>query len=128
MRTASTDRPEPKTSLASLVAAPIVWAAHFLLSYGTVAIWCAKRAGPERSLGGASVAIASYTIVALIAIGIIGRRAWRQHRIADAAPEDRDSPEARHRFVAGATLLLAGLAAIAILYAALAVAVAGSCR
>lgn len=124
--TRATHQPaEAKTSLVSLVAAPIVWAAHFLLSYGTAAIWCAKAAGPDRSLGAAGIAIAVYTCVALVAIGAI---AWRAVRSIEAVPEDRDTPEARHRFVAFATLLLAGLGAIAIIYAALATAIAGSCR
>lgn len=124
----STDRPEARTSLVSLVAAPIVWAGHFALSYITAAIWCAKAAGPARSLDGARFAIVIYTAVALVAIALIGWRALRHHRMNRAVPEDRDTPEARHRFVTFATLLLAGLSAIAIGYAALAVALVGSCR
>jgi hypothetical protein len=121
----STELPEQRTSLASLVAAPLIWAAHFLLSYVTAAIWCAKVAGAD--LGGARAAIAVYTVAALLSILVIGWRAARRHRLGDS-PHDRDSPEARHRFVAFATLLLAGLSAIAIIYAALAAALVGSCR
>jgi NO-binding membrane sensor protein with MHYT domain len=97
------DPPEPTTSLVSLVAAPAVWAIHFLASYATVAIWCAKV---DHRFTGAQLAIAVYTLAALI---------------------DRDSAIGRHRFVAYATLLVAGLAGLAILYEALAIALVGSC-
>jgi hypothetical protein len=125
----STDPAQPHSSLVSLVAAPAVWAAHFLSSYITAAIWCAKVAGPDGSSTGARLAIAAYTFAALIAIAWIAVRAWRHHRAIDPTlPDDRDTPAARHRFIALATLLLAGLAAIAIIYAALAAAIVGSCR
>lgn len=114
-----------KPGLAALIAAPLVWAAHFLASYVTAAIWCAKA---QRSFSGARSAIALYTVTALVAIAMIGWRAYRSHLAAPAVAEDRDSPEARHRFLTFATLLLAGLSAIAIVYAALAAALAGSCR
>src|SRR5688500_15856800 len=119
--TMSTQRSEPKSGLVALVAAPIAWAAHFLLSYVTVAIWCAKVAGADRSLDGARLVIALYTAAALVAIAVIGWRALGHHRSSLSVPEDRDTPEARQRFVTFATLLLAGLAAIAIIYVALAV-------
>jgi hypothetical protein len=122
------DLPERRTTLVSLVAAPAVWAMHFLLSYATAAIWCAKIAGGRGSLGLARLAIAAYTLAALVAIAVIVRSAWRAQRSDHVAlPDDRDSPAGRHRFVAFATLLLAGLSTIAIVYAALAAALAGSC-
>lgn len=123
----ATARPDHQARLASVVAAPAIWAAHFLLSYGTAAIWCAKLAGPDGALDGARLAIALYTVAALVAIAIVGWRAARRHR-AGTAPHDRDSSESRHRFLAFATLLLAGLSGLAIVYAALATALAGSCR
>ena len=116
------------TGLGFLISAPLVWAAHFLGSYATAAIWCAKAAGPERTFAGARLAIAVYTAAALIAVLLIGWRALTRHRAVAAVAEDRDSAEARHRFLTFAALLLAGLSAIAIVYAAIATAIAGSCR
>lgn len=119
----------PRSSLVPLVAAPAVWAAHFLLSYATAAIWCAKVAGPGGSFAGARLAIAGYTVAALGALAALAWRAWRDHRAVDLAlPDDRDTPAGRHRFITLASLLLAGLAVIAIGYAALAIALVGSCR
>ena len=52
---------EKHQSLWLLTASPTIWAAHFLLSYATAAIWCAKIAGPGGSLTTVRVAIAVYS-------------------------------------------------------------------
>lgn len=124
-----TEVPESKTSLTSVVVALLVWAAHFLLSYATAAIWCAKVAGPAGSFAGAQLVIGLYTALALAAVGLIGGRAWRDQHVGDSdVPDDCDTVTARQRFLAFSTLLAAGFSAIAIVYTALAAAVAGSCR
>ena len=43
---------------------PTIWGVHFLLSYITAAIYCAKYAPPDGSLRGVRWAIAAYTILA----------------------------------------------------------------
>lgn len=119
---------EENQSLLLLAASPVIWAAHFLLSYITAAIWCAKVAGPGGSLGGVRVAVAVYTVLALGGIGGIGWHAWRRHRYGTATvPHDYDSPEDRHRFLEFSALLLSGLSAVAVLYTALAAGLIGSC-
>jgi hypothetical protein len=124
-----TDLRERKESLWMLTAAPLIWAMHLLLSYCTAAIWCAKFAGPDASLGVVPTAIALYTVVSLIGIALIGWRGWKRHRYGDSAlPHDLDSPADRHRFLGFATLLLAGLSGIAVLYQALPAVFIGSCR
>jgi hypothetical protein len=120
--------PNDEMSLWRLAAPPVIWAAHFVLSYGTAAIWCAKYAGPDGSLSGARVAIAAYTIVALVLAGWVGRRALVRYRAVSSAPEGADRPDSRQRFLAFTGLLLAGLSAVAILYAALAAVFIGDCR
>ena len=112
-----------------LVAGPTVWAAHFLLSYVTAAVWCAKAGVPATSLGAARVALAGYTVVALAVIAGFGWRGWRQHRQGDARlPHDAASAADRQRFLGFATLLLCGLGFVAVLYSALAIGVIGTCR
>lgn len=119
---------EENQSLLRLAAAPMIWAAHFLLSYITAAIWCAKVAGPDGSLGVVRVSIAMYTVLALSGIGVIGWSAFRRHSYGAAPPpHDDDTPEDRHRFLGFATLLLSALSAVATLYAALAAVFIGSC-
>jgi hypothetical protein len=121
--------PEENESLWLLTVSPVMWVAHFLLSYLTAAIWCAKLAGPNGSLGGVRVAIAVYTVLVLLGIGFTGRLALRRHQFGSAtAPHDFDTPEDRHRFLGFATLLLSALSAVATLYVALAAVFIGSCH
>ena len=113
-------RPEAKQSLWLLTASPIVWAGHFLLCYGTAAVWCAKIAGLGGALGSARWAIIIYTVLALALIGVIGVIGYRRHSFGNAAlPHDDDTPEDRHRFLGFATALLSALSAVAVVYAAL---------
>ena len=120
---------ESRQSLWRLIAAPTIWAAHFLLSYVTAAIWCEKFAGRDGPLGGARVAIIIYTVVALVGIGLSGWDGWRRHRLGpEEVPHHDDTPEDRHRFLGFATLLLASLSAVAVLFAAAVVVVFKDCR
>jgi hypothetical protein len=121
--------PEDDESLWSLVAAPLVWLAHFMASYVTVAIWCAKLAGTDGSLWPVRVAIAVYTAVALALVGVIGWRGFRRHRAGGPrTPHHADTATARHRFLGFIAMLLAGLSAVAILYGVLVPILIGSCR
>lgn len=120
---------EESRELWAVVASPATWAVHFLLSYGTAAVYCAKLAGPGGALSSARTAIFVYTIVALAVVIAIGVRGYQHHRYGGAqAPHDDDSPEDRHRFLGFATLLLSGLSAIGVVYAALPAIFIGSCR
>ena len=121
--------PERASYLLLLAASPTVWAAHFLLSYCIAAVWCEKFAGAGDALGPAGVAISIFTVLALAAIVGIGWHAWRRHRYGDSElPHDFDSPADRHRFLGFACALLSGFSAVAVLYSALAVVLAGTCR
>jgi hypothetical protein len=121
--------PEENETLWLLVAAPAIWAAHLLLSYATAAVWCAKMAGPDASLWDVRLLVGVYTAIALVAIGAVGWGGLRRHRHgAETAPHDLDSPGDRHRFLGFATLLLAGLSAVATLYVALAAVFIRTCQ
>lgn len=121
--------PEHGESYWRLASGPLIWAVHFLLCYVTAAVWCAKLAGPDGALGGARTAIAGYTVVALVGIGIAGWVGWGRHTVRGATrPHDFDSPADRHRFLGFAMLLLAGLSAVATTYTALAAVFIETCR
>ena len=62
-----TDSREEKENLWFLPASPAIWAAHFLGSYATAALWCGKLAGHD-GLGPLRLALALYTVVALAGI------------------------------------------------------------
>lgn len=118
-----------RDSLWVLTIAPTIWAAHFLCCYVTAAVWCAKYAGEDRSLGSARTAIAVYTAVALIGIAIVAWIGHRRHKFGSASPpHDADTVEDRHRFLGFATLLLSVLSAVATLFVASVAVFVGDCN
>ena len=119
---------EKNQSLWLLVTAPLAWAAHFVASYVTAAVWCAKYASPDGGYRSARLAIAAYTVAALALIAAVSRSAWARYQYDGARePSDADTPAGRHRFMGFAALLLCGLSAVATLYASLAAALIGRC-
>lgn len=120
---------EKHQSLWLLTASPTIWASHFMLSYITAAIWCAKTPGPNGSLTPVRIAIIVYTVVAVFGIAIIGRAGYRKHRHGAAKlSNNADTPEDRHRFLGFATVLLSGLSAIAVVFAGLVTIFFGTCN
>jgi hypothetical protein len=120
--------PEKSTYLLLLTAAPLVWMLHFLVCYATVSVWCARFSSVGGTLGSVPWWVAGFTAVA---IGAIAAIAWGGHQRhswgAGKPPHDADTPEDRHRFLGFATLLLAGLSAVATIYSAIAVFSIQSC-
>jgi len=111
-----------------IAVSPAIWATHFVVSYATAAIWCAKVAGRDGSLSGARWAIFAYSVAALAAIALVGWNGWRAHGYRGGRiPHDADTPEDRHRLLGAATALLSGLSAIAVVYAASVIAFVRSC-
>jgi len=120
---------ESRQSLWLLIVSPTIWAAHFLLSYITAAVWCAKFAGRDGSLGGVRVAIAIYTAVALVGIALNGWGGLRRHRHgSETTSHDFDTPADRHRFLGFATLLLAALSFVATIFVAIVALFFEDCR
>ena len=120
---------EEHESLWRLTAAPLLWALHFLLTYCTAAIWCEKFIGRDGQLGNVRGAIAVYTVVALLGIVAVGWQGFQRHSFTGSTlPHDFDSPVDRHRFLGFATLLLAGLSAIATIYVAMTAVFIDSCH
>ena len=112
-----------------LAVSPTIWAVHFLLSYITAAIWCAKFVPRDGSLGPVRWAILCYTVVALIGIALIGRSGLRRHRRGtESTPQDFDTAGDRHGFLGYATVLLSALSAVAVIFAALVTIFFGDCR
>jgi hypothetical protein len=125
-------------SLWPLATAPAIWAAHFLLTYVTAAIWHAKRPASEGSSSALQTTIAIYTALALAGIAVIG---WRHARIASTATEGspctagtdvgayggdvRADGAARRVFTGRVGVLLAGLSAVAVAFAQLAATLGG---
>ena len=117
---------EKHASLWILTIAPSTWGLHFLLSYGTAAVFCAKVGG---SLEPVRLAIAVYTAVALGGIAMVLLHGYRKHTFGKSAlPHDFDTAEDRHRFLGFATVLLSVLSAVATIYVSLTVLFIETCR
>jgi hypothetical protein len=113
-----------------VIAAPIVWAFHFLFCYVTVAIYCEKT-GRAASLGDMRIAVAAATVVALAAIGWSSHTLWRVRgrSLTDNDFEfEHNTPEERHRFLSHVALMLCVLSAVAVLFVALPAFTLSTCR
>lgn len=121
------DLTEKRDSLWWVAASPGIWSVHFLASYGTAAVWCAKQ-GRDASLWNARVAIGAFTAVSLLAIAAVALRGLKNYRAEPQPRADDDSKEARHHFLGFTILSLSALSAIAIIYEALAAVFIGSCH
>ena len=123
----SSDTSESAQSLWLLTISPTIWAGHFLASYITAAIWCAK-AGRGADLAFVRWAVAAFTVLALAGILFTGWRGLRRHRFGTArVPHDLDTAADRHRFLGFATLLLSGVSLVGVLYVAMPALVFGAC-
>ena len=112
--------PERPFYLIVLAMGPTIWAMHFFATYITASMWCAPGLGASGSLDGAHLVIAAFTVIALTGIGIVAVSGYRRQGYGgETAPHDDDSPEDRHRFLGLATMLLAGLSAVATSYVAI---------
>lgn len=124
---------EESESLVRITLAPALWALHFVASYATTAVYCAKW-GRSVDLTWLRVGGAISTVVVLALIAWLGWRAWKQWdmsqgRTAREFVEDLvEEEEGRHEFLGHAALLLAIISFIGVVYTALPVALIGSCR
>jgi hypothetical protein len=118
------------TDLWRMIAAPIIWAVHFLFFYVVAAIHC-EKAGRTASLSGVTWPIGIATVLALGAIAVSAASLWRV-RARSLTDNDFDfehnSPEERHRFLSHVALMLCVLSGVAILYATLPVLLLSTCR
>jgi hypothetical protein len=125
--TAGEHLPENTTFLVMVGLAPAIWLTHFVVTYITASIWCAKSAEAGAAaagnaamvqvpLGTIHLLVAGYTVLALAGILLVSLSGWRRHRHgAETTPHDMDTPGDRHRFLGFATVLLSGLSFLATL-------------
>ena len=114
-----------RVTLWTLIVPPGIWAAHFLFSYLWAALYCAKVGEFARF----PVLFAAGTLIALLLILGAGAIAWVQRNApGDPAPHEGSTKSDRTRFIATATLLLAGLSFVAVAFDALPVVFLHDCR
>jgi len=118
------------TDLWRVIAAPVIWAVHFLFCYVTVAIFC-EKAGRAATLGNTRTAVAVATVAALAAIGWSTHALWRVRgrSLTDNDFEfEHNTPEERHRFLSHVALMLCVLSAVAVFYVAIPMFYLATCR
>jgi len=116
-------------SLWIMIAAPCVWAIHFLLAYWSAAVWCAKIPQRTEQILAVRIGVGVLTVVALAVVAWLARRAVRNYRARFVIHDDPTEPSEaeRTRFLGHATLLLCALSAAAIVFDAMPVLVFDSC-
>jgi len=107
--------------------APIIWSTHFTISYIWVALACGRFAA--RAAGSLDDALIVLTVIALVPIGVLFMRGFRQlgYQLPDQ-PNDDGTPEDRTKFMSYMTILLAGMSAIATLFVGVAAFSMGGCQ
>lgn len=114
-----------RVTLWTLIVPPGVWAVHFLFSYIWAAVSCAK-------LGEWSLFPTAFTIGTVVALGIILVSGWiafvQSRTPGDPPPHEQGTDIDRLRFLATATLLLAALSFVGVIFTALPVILLNDCR
>jgi len=121
--------PKEVESLWTLFTAPIVWALHFLASYGAFSVYCAKAPSGADGFDMLRLVLAVITLLALGMIVMAAWLAWRQWGFGiQDPPHDAPTDRSRTMFQGFATLLLSGLSFIAVLYGALPLLFVAGCQ
>ena len=118
------------TTLWQAIAAPSVWAVHFLVVYPGVAVYCAK-VGRGAPLDPMLPFVLGATAVALALIGAMLVSAWRKRKpsvTGDDLTFEANNPEERHRFLTHLTIALCTLSIVAVLYTTMPIFFVETCR
>ena len=118
------------TDLWRVIAAPIIWALHFLFCYVYAAVYC-EKVGRGASLDQPTLVVIGATALALALIGLSTHHLWRVRARSltdDDFEFEHNTPEERHRFLSHVALMLCVLSAIAVLYVTIPMLYLGTCR
>ncbi|MBF9034314.1 hypothetical protein HKCCE2091_08690 [Rhodobacterales bacterium HKCCE2091] len=116
---------EEAASLWRITFAPVVWAGHFVLCYGIVSLACIRGLMPIAATRAGLVAI---SVAALVAIGWLGWRSFRQWDTAPDRAANVGETEGRHAFLGHAAFLLSIISAIGVVFVTLPLLLIGDCR
>lgn len=116
-------------TLWTLIAAPTIWGWHFLLVYVPVAIRCAPNADVFEPIGATRLVTGIVTLVSMVLIALIFRRALREWRSHGGGVQHRmDTAQDREHFLEFSTLLLAALSFVGVIFDALPILFIEDCR
>ncbi|MEQ8899516.1 MAG: hypothetical protein RID23_20750 [Roseovarius sp.] len=108
---------EERASLMKVTMGPLIWAGHFVICYGLVAVICAKGWDIELARTGLLV----FSLGSLAAIGWVGWNSWRQWNPRETGDyvNRAGGAEDRHHFLGHAAFLLAIIAFLGVVFVSL---------
>lgn len=118
---------EAWSSLWPMVFGPAIWALHFLVCYVFAAVFCAKLGG-QGDFVTVRLVVAGATVVALVAIAVVGFFGFQQWRVEHDVHQDQPTDVDRRQLIGQAAMLLCGLSAVGVVYVALPALFIGSCQ
>lgn len=112
---------EARDSIWRLAFGPLIWTAHFVLTYGGTSVVCLKLYEFGWAVPFLRGSIAAITVLALAGIAVVAWRSWKRWDYLDDYDyeHDRAVEEDRHEFLGHAAFLLAVLSGIGVVYVAL---------
>ncbi|MFZ3584082.1 hypothetical protein ACOI1H_18230 [Loktanella sp. DJP18] len=118
-------------TLLKITLAPMIWAFHFVISYGATAVWCEKltATGDTVTLQMSLIGVTVAALLGIVACGVVGWRGWTMGGYG----EDGHTPgigdtESRQRFLGHASVLLSVVSFIGVIFVILPVLMIGTCR
>ncbi len=120
---------EESDSIWRIAFGPLIWATHFVLTYGGTSIACFKLFRHDWAFPSLRVGIGAITVLALAGIAVVAWRSWRRWDYLDDYDYEHDEAveEHRHEFLGHAAFLLAVLSAVGVVYVALPAIFVNSC-
>lgn len=103
--------------LASMIAAPLIWAAHFLICYVLVSLAC-TLGWSEQQLLGRNPAEIGIALISLAALALLGYTAILNFEKYRQAPSDASSANDISAFIALNSVLLCALSTVALIWVA----------
>jgi len=134
MRTEDHQQPETGhetgTDLWRVIAAPSIWAVHFLVCYVVGAVYC-EKAGRSVTLLPVQWIVGFATAVALALVALLIRSLWKVRGRSVATQNYSFSgniPQERHRFLSHVALMLCALSIAAIVFGTIPAVILETCR
>ncbi|OWU66526.1 hypothetical protein [Marinibacterium profundimaris] len=117
---------EEQASLLKITLGPLIWAGHFVICYGLVAVTCAK----DWDIATIRAGLLGFSGAALLAIAWVGWTSWRQWNPRETGDfvNRRGRSEDRHHFLGHAAFLLSIIAVIGVIFVSLPLVMLDSCR
>jgi hypothetical protein len=117
---------EERASLLKITLSPVIWALHFVICYGLVAVTCAKG----WDIGAVRTGLMVFSVAALAAILWAGWGSWRQWNPRETGDfvNRRGRAEDRHHFLGHAAFLLSIISFLGVIFVSLPLALLGDCR